>query len=231
GTQVRKKSTQKAKVRTKEKMQNSTPEKVIEELHREVVEGEEEFSIDPRKYGLSDMQWRFVNEYLIDLNRTAAYKRAGGKGEGNTAYVSASRMYRNAKVSRAINDALAARERRTQITQDAVLKMWWDIATADVNQITEYRRLCCRYCWGFGHQYQWMDAVEYEEAALKAKAANKPEPSDRGGYGFDAMLDPNPECPRCNGAGVGRAHFHDSLLCSPFPTIPASKQRKITHCM
>ncbi len=167
-------------------------------------------SLDPRKYGLNDMQWRFVNEYLIDLNRTAAYKRAGGKGEGNTAYVSASRMYRNAKVNRAISDALAARERRTQITQDAVLKMCWDIATADVNQITEYRRLCCRYCWGFGHQYQWMDAVEHEEASVKAKAANKPEPSDRGGYGFDAMLDPNPECPRCNGAGVGRAHFHDS---------------------
>ncbi|EPK0249912.1 terminase small subunit [Serratia marcescens] len=210
GTQVRKKGTQIAKVRTKEKMQNSTPEKVIEELHREVVEGEEEFSIDPRKYGLSDMQWRFVNEYLIDLNRTAAYKRAGGKGEGNTAYVSASRMYRNAKVNRAISDALAARERRTQITQDEVLKLWWDIATADANQITEYRRLCCRHCWGFGFQYQWRDAVEYEEASEKAKTAKKPPPRDKGGYGFDSTLDPNPDCPRCNGAGEGRAHFHDT---------------------
>lgn len=118
------------------------------------------------------MLWRFVNEYLIDLNRTAAYKRAGGKGEGNTAYVSASHMYRNAKVSWAISDVLAARERRMQITQDAVLKMWWDNATADVNQITEYRRLCCCYCWGFGHQYQWMDAVEHEEEAAKVKATN-----------------------------------------------------------
>ncbi|MCC7586239.1 terminase small subunit [Serratia sp. Lou2A] len=210
GTQVRKKGTQKAKVRTEEKMQNSTPEKVIEELHCDAVEGEDEFSIDSRKYGLSDMQWRFVNEYLIDLNRTAAYKRAGGKGEGNTAYVSASRIYRNAKVSRAINDALAARERRTQITQDEVLKLWWDIATADANQITEYRRLCCRHCWGFGFQYQWRDAVEYEEASEKAKTAKKPPPRDKGGYGFDSTLDPNPDCPRCNGAGEGRAHFHDT---------------------
>lgn len=163
-----------------------------------------------RNYGLNDMQFRFVNEYLVDLNRTAAYKRAGGNGEGNTAYVGASRMYRNAKVNRAITDALADRERRTQITQDAVLKMWWDIATADVNELTEYRRLCCRHCWGFGFNYQWRDAVEYEDAVKKAMLANKAPPQDAGGYGYDDTLDPNPDCPRCNGSGIGRAHFHDT---------------------
>lgn len=163
-----------------------------------------------RNYGLNDMQFRFVNEYLVDLNRTAAYKRAGGNGEGNTAYVGASRMYRNAKVNRAITDALADRERRTQITQDAVLKMWWDIATADVNELTEYRRLCCRHCWGFGFNYQWRDAVEYEDAVKKAMLANKSPPQDVGGYGYDDTLDPNPDCPRCNGSGIGRAHFHDT---------------------
>ncbi|EUD08027.1 terminase small subunit [Providencia alcalifaciens] len=170
----------------------------------------DENTFNLRNYGLNDMQFRFVNEYLVDLNRTAAYKRAGGNGEGNTAYVGASRMYRNAKVNRAITDALADRERRTQITQDAVLKMWWDIATADVNELTEYRRLCCRHCWGFGFNYQWRDAVEYEDAVKKAMAANKPPPQDVGGYGYDDTLDPNPDCPRCNGAGIGRAHFHDT---------------------
>jgi phage terminase small subunit len=35
-----------------------------------------------RNYGLNDMQVRFVEEYLIDLNRTAAYRRAGYKGGG-----------------------------------------------------------------------------------------------------------------------------------------------------
>ncbi|MDL9984762.1 terminase small subunit [Providencia rettgeri] len=171
---------------------------------------DDENTFNLRNYGLNDMQFRFVNEYLVDLNRTAAYKRAGGNGEGNTAYVGASRMYRNAKVNRAITDALADRERRTQITQDAVLKMWWDIATADVNELTEYRRLCCRHCWGFGFNYQWRDAVEYEDAVKKAMAASKPPPQDVGGYGYDDTLDPNPDCPRCNGAGIGRAHFHDT---------------------
>lgn len=171
---------------------------------------DDENTFNLRNYGLNDMQFRFVNEYLVDLNRTAAYKRAGGNGEGNTAYVGASRMYRNAKVNRAITDALADRERRTQITQDAVLKMWWDIATADVNELTEYRRLCCRHCWGFGFNYQWRDAVEYDYAVKKAMTASKPPPQDVGGYGYDDTLDPNPDCPRCNGAGIGRAHFHDT---------------------
>uniref|UniRef100_UPI0021A70AB7 terminase small subunit n=1 Tax=Proteus vulgaris TaxID=585 RepID=UPI0021A70AB7 len=122
----------------------------------------------------------------------------------------ATRMLRNAKVSRAITDALAERERRTEITQDAVLKIWWDIATADVNELTEYRRLCCRHCWGFGFNYQWRDSIEFEDAIKKALTANKPHPQDVGGYGYDETLDPNPDCPRCNGAGIGRAYFHDT---------------------
>ncbi len=36
------------------------------------------------------------------------------------------------------------------------------------------------------------------------------EPNDRGGYGYDSTLDPNPDCPRCNGAGLGRSHLHDT---------------------
>lgn len=183
--------------------------RVIDPLGHVTSAHYDESTFNLRNYGLNDMQFRFVNEYLVDLNRTAAYKRAGGKCEGNSSYVSASRMFRNVKVNRAITDALAERERRTEITQDAVLKMWWDIATADVNELTEYRRLCCRHCWGFGFNYQWRDAVEYDDAVKKAMAASKPPPQDVGGYGYDDTLDPNPDCPRCNGAGIGRA-FHDT---------------------
>lgn len=165
---------------------------------------DDENTFDVRNYGLNDSQVKLVNEYLIDLNR------AGYKGEGNTAYVNATRMLRNAKVSRAIADALAERERRTEITQDAVLKMWWNIATADVNELTEYRRLCCRHCWGFGFNYQWRDAIEFEDAVTEARAKKKKIPNDNGGYGYDNSLDPNPDCPRCNGFGIGRVHFHDT---------------------
>ena len=192
----------------KEPMRNSDIPDVQSNGSSNAHDDENTFSL--RNYGLTELQAKFVNEYLIDLNRTAAYKRAGGKCEGNTAYASASRMYRNVKVNRAITDALAERERRTEITQDAVLKIWWDIATADVNELTEYRRLCCRHCWGFGFNYQWRDSIEFEDATKKALTANKPPPQDVGGYGYDETLDPNPDCPRCNGAGIGRAHFHDT---------------------
>ncbi|WP_165708304.1 terminase small subunit [Pectobacterium polaris] len=212
-TQVRKSGTQKASsvnLRTKPKKPNPQVENQIDSTRPANESTDDDWTLNPDEYGLNDMQARFVNEYLIDMNRTAAYKRAGYKGEGNTAYVNATRMLRNANVARAIRDALDARERRTQITQDDVLKMWWEIATADANQITELRRLCCRHCWGFGFQYQWQDAVEFEDARLKAVESKKREPLDNGGYGFDAQLDPNPECPRCNGMGVSRSHFHDT---------------------
>ncbi len=67
------------------------------DAHADAQESAQPFNL--RNYGLNDMQVRFVEEYLIDLNRTAAYRRAGYKGEGNTAYVNASRLLRNAKVS------------------------------------------------------------------------------------------------------------------------------------
>lgn len=38
----------------------------------------------------------------------------------------------------------------------------------------------------------------------------KREPLDVGGYGFDQSMDPNPECPRCNGEGRGEAFFADT---------------------
>lgn len=213
GTQVRKNGTQKVpslNLRTRPKKTNPQIENQIN-FTRQTNEGtNDEWTVNPDEYGLTDMQARFVNEYLIDMDKMAAYKRAGYKSEGETAAAAARRLYRNVSVNQAIRDALDARERRTQITQDDVLKMWWDIATADANQITELRRLCCRYCWGFGHQYQWRDAVEYEEKLAEALAKKGKEPNDRGGYGFDAQLDPNPECPRCNGIGVSRSYFHDT---------------------
>ena len=164
-----------------------------------------------RNYGMNDMQVRFVEEYLVDLNKSAAYRRAGGKGEGNTLWIAASRMYRNVKVNQAIRDALDERSRRVKVTQDEVLKWWWDIATADATQLTEHHRGCCRYCWGLGHNYQWRDAVEFKEAEEKVAGKEGAKlPQDTGGYGYDGTVDPNPDCPRCNGVGIGRSVFHDT---------------------
>jgi phage terminase small subunit len=51
---------------------------------------------------LTPKQQRFVAEYCVDFNATAAYIRAGYEARGNSAEVSACRLLRNAKVKKAI---------------------------------------------------------------------------------------------------------------------------------
>lgn len=70
---------------------------------------------------LTPQQQRFVDEYLIDLNATAAYKRAGYKGTGNAAEVTASKLLRTTKVQHAVNAAKQERAQRTRIDADQVL--------------------------------------------------------------------------------------------------------------
>src|SRR5262245_51992495 len=52
-------------------------------------------------------QQRFVAEYLIDLNATAAYKRAGYKCRGKAAESASARMLGNVRVRQAISFAQA----------------------------------------------------------------------------------------------------------------------------
>lgn len=69
---------------------------------------------------LTPKQERFVAEYLIDLNATQAAIRAGYSVK--TAPEQASRLLMNVKVAEAVQMAMKAREQRTEITQDRVLK-------------------------------------------------------------------------------------------------------------
>jgi phage terminase small subunit len=64
-------------------------------------------------------QARFVEEYLLDLNGKQAAIRAGYSA--TTGEVQASRLLRNAKVRAALEAAMQARSRRTQITADGVV--------------------------------------------------------------------------------------------------------------
>lgn len=58
---------------------------------------------------LTAKQQRFVAEYLIDLNATAAYKRAGYTATGNAAEVTASQLLSNPKVAEAVKAAMDKR--------------------------------------------------------------------------------------------------------------------------
>lgn len=148
---------------------------------------------------LSPKVKRFIAEYLKDQNATAAAERAGYSDPNY-----GRQLITNPNVAQAIAQQQKASIVRTLGSADEVLEQMWRLATFDANQLSQYRRGSCRYCWGFGHQYQWRDAVEFDEAGEEAKAKKRAAPRDNGGYGYNHTRDPNPECPRCNGEGIGR---------------------------
>lgn len=78
---------------------------------------------------LTAKQKLFSDEYLIDLNGTRAYKAAYTRVKSDkTAAVNASKLLRKANVSNYIQKAMDKRARRTEITQDRVLKEYGRIA-------------------------------------------------------------------------------------------------------
>lgn len=65
----------------------------------------------------------FVDEYLIDLNATRAYKAAYKScKKDETARTNSSRLLTNANIKKYIDEKMKEREKRTEITQDKVLK-------------------------------------------------------------------------------------------------------------
>ncbi|ELO0595187.1 terminase small subunit [Salmonella enterica] len=162
--------------------------------------------------GLTAQQRLFVAEYLKDNNATQAAIRAGYSKK--TAEQIGYQLLQKTSVAQAVAQQQRDSLLRTLASADEVLEKMWQLATFDANEISQYRRGCCRYCWGFGHQYQWRDAVEYEEKRLEAIERKRREPEDVGGYGYDHTQEPNPECPRCNGDGIGQPFFADTRKLS-----------------
>lgn len=163
---------------------------------------------------LAAKQAMFVEEYLVDLNATAAYRRAGYRARGNSAEASAAKLLRHPKVAAAITAAQEARSARTEITADMVLQHWWAIGTANANDLIQLRRLCCRHCHGIDFEYQWIDAAEYDAAvrgaAMVENADPRTFPTDDGGYGFNKTMAPHRDCPKCFGEGHEDVFAHDT---------------------
>lgn len=87
---------------------------------------------------LTDKQKTFVNEYLVDLNATQAAIRAGYSAK--TASRIAIELLNKTHVSNKINERMKDREKRTEITQDFVLKELHAIAAAkgsDFSRVVE----------------------------------------------------------------------------------------------
>ena len=128
-------------------------------------------------------------------------------------------------------DMRKANQERARATEDVlygalqVFQHWQAIALADPNKIISVRRICCRYCHGVGHHYQWRDKQEFAEAQAKridenisrkvGKMPALPPLTDPGGYGFAFNAEPHATCPRCRGEGSVNVLLHDTNKLGP----------------
>jgi phage terminase small subunit len=93
-----------------------------------------------RKRKLTPKQKLFCDEYLIDFNATRAYKAAGySVRSDNVAGVEGHKLLKNPNVVKYLEKRMKERERRTEITQDRVLKELAKIGFADIKDFLSYR--------------------------------------------------------------------------------------------
>jgi phage terminase small subunit len=120
------------------------------------------------------------------------------------------REYESAAAAATIIDVQAILEHDLQIVQ----------GYKHADEITQYMRVCCRYCYGTDHKYQWVDFAEYLAQLGKVEEGNEerrarkvrelPMPDDAGGYGYEPQAEPNIACPKCEGFGTERVIFADT---------------------
>lgn len=164
-------------------------------------------------------QGLFVREYIKDLNGTQAAIRAGYARD--SAHVTASRLLSEAKIQACVRELRDELLRGLEIEAKDVMQTLVLQLSADINEISQYRRVCCHHCHGDDHRYQCTPA-EYERRKLahdreRAKLLDKSDQTvDIGefppaaGDWYDKRREPNHECPECFGEGLGEVFFGDT---------------------
>ena len=85
---------------------------------------------------LTEKQKIFADEYLIDLNATRAYRVAyPSVKKDSVAAAAGTRMLRNVKVAEYIQERIAERQKRTEVTQDMVVQ---ELAAIAFARATDY---------------------------------------------------------------------------------------------
>lgn len=172
---------------------------------------------------LTIKQERFAQGLFAGKSQREAYRQAFNtkKMSDNAVDVEASNLANSPKITLRLDELTNELKERNMITVEKVLNRWWDIATADPNEIIHIRRVCCRHCYGQDHKYQWRDQEEYQETVQSIiKYAQEQEkqpiiPGNDGGYGYNRLFSPHAECPYCSGEGTSEVHIEDTRKLSP----------------
>jgi phage terminase small subunit len=112
---------------------------------------------------LTPKQERFALEYLIDLNSTAAYQRAGFQAKGNAAEVNDRRLLRDPRIRAAVEAGKRARAQRTEASADQVIGELTALAFSDLGQVLDFA----------GGTLRLRPADQIPEAARRAIASVK----------------------------------------------------------
>ncbi|MBS9196605.1 terminase small subunit [Escherichia coli] len=176
-----------------------------------LLPGDADIPFTPDEFGISDQQAKFAMLVAQGKKLATAYRDAGYSDLGQGLYANASRLIRNDKVFRAISYFRNQYQKRYTADLDLLVSQLMAIVQADPNQLAQFRRVNCRYCWGENHLYQWRDIAEFDKAAAQASRDGKPEP-EYGGLGFVDNAIPNPDCPKCCGEGTGQLYMADTTL-------------------
>lgn len=172
---------------------------------------------------LTDQMRRFASEYTVDFNGTAAAIRAGYSQKSAGAI--ASRLLTREDIIGIVRAKMTRLEEKTEVTAARILTEVMGVATADVNDLVEFRRRCCRHCYGIDYGYQRtvpeMSAAKRQHLRDLA-ACRTPQQreavgdfDEQGGIGWDARKPPVADCTSCWGDGIGDAHFKATGDLSP----------------
>jgi phage terminase small subunit len=181
---------------------------------------------------LTNLQRNFVLSVVEGVNHVDAYRNNYDVSRLDEKRV---RYYANALLNKPQVAAEIFRlqkelARSTLKTAADVTNEFLRVAYADPGQVMHHRRLCCRYCYGINHAYQWKNEREFKIAlALHAQPKTGrrkspiPEaaPTDEGGYGFRFNMSPHPDCPECLGEG------HVDLFIADTTKMSADDRRMI----
>lgn len=204
---------------------------------------------------LSPKQARFVELYATKGtnaygNATEAYRQTYDVAKTSEASIGrqAHALVNNSKIAAILNQAVEQSVQSVVFDRIDVLRHLVEVVEADPSKISHVRRICCRYCHGITHKYQWRDTDEYWQAVAAvmdrnarreqehakrlrrdADAARDPDevvPSDEGGYGWRRPAKPHPDCPQCYGEGEEDVYFADmSTLTGPERRLIAGVKR------
>jgi phage terminase small subunit len=145
---------------------------------------------DPQT-GLHPRVQAFADEYLRDLNGTAAYLRVHPTASVRTAGTESWRLLKNPEVRAYVAQRRERLALEVDFSKADIIRELVALTLADPNELTQMRHVSCEECWP-------------EEKDDEGKPVRLP-----------MWQEPNPECLHCQGEGIPRPWFADTRKLSP----------------